>query len=540
MRFWLDSDPQRVWVQTDEGHFDLNKGSDWNGKDVSVDLKREGETLKAFIRAEKSPVHRVYIAWEVDTPADARVLGDHWERGYGDLEFRGIMPERVLPWYFFVTTGNGKHYAAGVKTGCNTFCSWQLTRDRLVLCIDVRNGGCGVLLNGRTLEAATMVCAEGKDGESVFAFARRYLALLCDNPLMPKQPMYGGNNWYYAYGNSSEGNIIEDSKLISSLATNNENRPWMFIDDGWQICRNVAFTGGPWHTGNYKFPDLPRLCDNMKKEGVKTGIWVRPLLSFEDFPRSWLLPRSRFAEPLLGGEYNAFMDPSIPEVINHIKNDITRIKSWGFDAIKHDYTTYDILGRWGFAMNAEMTNPGWHFADRFRTTMEIVLDLYHGMREAAGEDMLLLACNTISHASAGLAEVQRTGDDTSGRDWERTRKMGINTLAFRTVQHGLFYAADADCIGATLEVPWELNKQWLDLVARSGTPLLVSIDPRTATPEQKKDVTRAFTQASVVQDLAEPLDWLHTMCPSEFKLNGEYTRFHWDESGIRYEPGSKE
>ena len=527
MKFWPDNEPKRVWAQTSEGIIDLEKKDYWQGKDCHVWLTAGDNPMemKVSVTAEQSELMRVFVAWDMDVPASIRIMGDHWERGYGDLEFRGIVPERVLPWYFVAVTDNGYH-AAGVKTGCNAFCHWQLTRDGLVLCLDLRNGAMGVLLGGRVLEAATLVYVPDTGSETAFSYTRRLLKNLCTNPIMPKEPMYGGNNWYYAYGQSSATEIMEDTRLVSSLASNTFNRPWMFIDDGWQVCHNANFTGGPWHEGNYKFPDLPGLCNKMKAEGVKTGLWIRPLLNFCDFPTSWRLPQSRFLARELGGEYKTFMDPSIPDVLEWIKTDITRIRSWGFDAIKHDYTTYDILGRWGFDMSGEMTNPGWHFADRTRTTMEIILDLYRAIREAA-DSMLVLGCNTISHAAAGLCEVQRTGDDTSGREWERTRKMGVNTLAFRTAQHGLFYAADADCVGVTPNIPWHLNKQWLDLVARSGTPLLVSIDPKTATAEQKRDVAKAFDLASKEMQIAEPLDWLHTSCPSEYKLNGEYARFNW-------------
>ena len=537
MKSWFKNEPKRIYVQTSESNYDLEKGDHWSGSDCKVWLTPEKEDIKISLTAEKSKLMRAYITWDMATQASIRILGDHWERGYGDLEFRGIVPERVMPWYFIAESEVG-YLAAGVKTGCNAFCSWQVTRDSITLCLDVRNGGMGVELGGRILEAATVVC-QAAQSESFFGFTRQFLGQLCSNPIMPNEPMYGGNNWYYAYGWSSANEIMEDTRLVSSLASNTSNRPWMFIDDGWQICHNANFTGGPWHEGNYKFPDLPGLNNKMKSEGVKTGIWIRPLLNFSDFPVEWRLPQSRFLAKELGGEYKTFMDPSIPDVLEWIKTDIARIRSWGFDAIKHDYTTYDILGRWGFAMNGEMTNPDWHFADRTRTTMEIILGLYRAIREAA-DTMLVLGCNTISHAAAGLCEVQRTGDDTSGREWERTRKMGVNTLAFRTVQHGLFYAADADCVGVTPAIPWHLNKQWLDLVARSGTPLLVSIDPKTATPEQKRDVARAFELASVEQQIAQPLDWLHTSSPSEYMLNGEYARFNWDGDNITHSNRTEE
>lgn len=99
-------------------------------------------------------------------------------------------------------------------------------------------------------------------------------------------------------------------------------------------------------------------------------------------------------------------------------------------------------------MGAELTEGGWHFADRTLTNAEIILRLYRTLRAAAG-DTLLLGCNTVGHLGAGLFEIQRTGDDTSGRVWERTRRMGVNTLAFRLPQHGTFFASDPDCAAHT-------------------------------------------------------------------------------------------
>lgn len=114
-----------------------------------------------------------------------------------------------------------------------------------------------------------------------------------------------------------------------------------------------------------------------------------------------------------------------------------------------------------------MAKDGWAFADRSRTTAEIIIDHYRSIR-AGADDAVLIGCNTIGHLSAGIFDVTRTGDDTSGKEWDRVRKMGVNTLAFRMPQHGTFFAVDADCVGqtATNSIPWAKNQQWLDLLAQ--------------------------------------------------------------------------
>lgn len=200
--------------------------------------------------------------------------------------------------------------------------------------------------------------------------------------------------------------------------------------------------------------------------------------------------------------------------------------SWGFELIKHDYTSFDLLGRWGSGMGADLTDPGWHFADRSMTTAEVTLTLYRAIREAAGSG-LILGCNTFGHLAAGLFELQRTGDDTSGREFHRTRRMGVNTLAFRGPQHRAFFDLDADCAPITPQLPWDLSSRWLDVVARSGTALFVSPDPRALNTESKQAIRRAFATAATPHNIAEPLDWMETTTPGRWRIQGQTVAYDW-------------
>jgi len=180
-------------------------------------------------------------------------------------------------------------------------------------------------------------------------------------------------------------------------------------------------------------------------------------------------------------------------------------------------------------MAGNATTDGWAFADRSKTTAEVVRDFYSDLREAAGDQVLILGCNTIGHLAAGIFEMQRIGDDTSGQEWARTRKMGVNCLAFRAPQHGTFFAVDADCAGqvSSNSVPWAKNSQWLDLLARSGTPLFTSFPHETVTPEQETALRAALSAASAPQPLAEPLDWLSERAPSKWRLDEKEVTFSW-------------
>jgi len=200
-----------------------------------------------------------------------------------------------------------------------------------------------------------------------------------------------------------------------------------------------------------------------------------------------------------------------------VENIFRTLSGWGYELIKHDFTTVDIFGLWGFEMGSDLTHGKWHFHDRSKTTAEIILDLYRTIRRGAGDNTIIIGCNTVTHLSAGIFDIQRTGDDTSGLEWERTRKMGVNTLAFRMPQNGTFYAADADCVGMTGKVDWNLNREWLNVLAVSGTPLFLSVDPDIVTDEQKADLRKAFATFVNTPTEAIPTDWMETMCPETWE-----------------------
>ena len=535
--------PDAVHAVTDAGAFALMVSADgatWGASGVTVRLshdERGGLTVK--VSAPGVGLHRVRLHFAVRLPDGSAILGDAFERGYGDLEWRGFVPERRLFWYFAAWTPvTASGFGLGVETGAASLAHFTVDESGYTLTLDTQNGGSGVQLGQRELLAATVrgvECPPAASG-TTFALVQALCRALCPSPRLPTFSIYGGNNWYYAYGNSSHEQILRDAELMASLAPVGTNRPFMVIDDGWQVNSGQGAVGGGHHLhGNDRFPDMRSLARQMVERGTRPGIWIRPLVPDPGTARSRLLFADR-AAPSENGILPT-LDPTIPENVALISDDMRRLTAeWGYELVKHDFTTFDLFGRWGFAMTESYTRPGWYFADRSRTTAEIIRDLYGVIRDAAG-DSLVLGCNTVGHLGAGLFEFQRTGDDTSGRDWERTRKMGVNTLAHRMPQHGAFFAVDADCVGimhgedaviATGEpVPWSLNRQWLDLLARSGTPLFVSVDPDAVTDTIRVALKEAFALAAEPRPPAEPLDWQNTTCPRRWNMQGDERVYDW-------------
>ena len=487
----------------------------WDDGGVSVTISPAQDSVAVEL-ASSTAVRKLRLRWRGRLDAVRLLSGDAWERGYGDLEWRGFVPDRVMPWYVATSDGSATH-AYGVRTGAKALCYWEADPEGITLWADVRSGGAGVELGNRRLTVCEIVTRQGRRSESAFAALHAFCRQLCANPRLPAEPVYGHNDWYWAYGKNSAETVLADAQHIVDLSPALPNRPFAVIDDGWQPERGQAKSGvGTWDRGNEKFPDMPGLAAEIRRRGARPGIWIRPLLATADAPSTHRLARDR-----------NILDPTVPEVRQKIADDIGRVCGWGYQLIKHDYSTFDIFGRWGSTMGDTLTRDGWTFAGGpTRTTAEVIADLYRAIRTAAG-DALVIGCNTVSHLSAGLFEICRVGDDTSGREWARTRKMGVNTLAFRGAQHGAFYVADPDCVGVTTAIPWALNRQWLDLLARSGTMLFVSIAPDALGDDQRRDLRAALAFAARPQPLGEPLDWQQSSWPRRWKLMGSDVTYDW-------------
>jgi alpha-galactosidase len=85
----------------------------------------------------------------------------------------------------------------------------------------------------------------------------------------------------------------------------------------------------------------------------------------------------------------------------------------------------------------------------------------------------------------------------------------------------VFFDIDADCVGLTKAMPWSLNRQSLDLLARSGTPLLVLGAPDAVALEQRDALRQAFSSDVIQQLFCEPLDWLQTNEPEHWRFGSK-------------------
>ena len=117
-------------------------------------------------------------------------------------------------------------------------------------------------------------------------------------------------------------------------------------------------------------------------------------------------------------------------------------------------------------------------------------------------------------------------------------RMGVNTLAFRMPQHRTFFDCDADCYGDVGEIPWEYNRLWGELLAKSGTSFFFSVKPGLYTKEQNRWLAAILTEASKQEQIAEPLDWQNTIYPQKWRSGDTLLSYDWyQDIGLRVVAG---
>ncbi|HBN83628.1 MAG TPA: hypothetical protein DDZ89_07255, partial [Clostridiales bacterium] len=423
-------------------------------------------------------------------------------------------PEDPLPWYFMAYDGECTH-GYGVRTGCNAFCFWQVDTMGLSLWMDIRNGGDGVILK-EPLLCAEICQREGSMEENAFNASQAFCSIMCPKPNLPTRPIFGLNNWYYAYGHITRESVLHDALLCSELAIHCKHKPYMVIDEGWEIAKDDHYNGGPF-IPSQKMGDMTVLAEQIEKTGAIPGIWVRPMLTVEQFPEECYHPAKT------GEGKGRFLDVTNEDVLLYISAFISRLVEQGYKMIKHDFTCPDFMGS-GF-MTHRLAKSGWHFHDRSVTNAQILKNLYQVIQDAA-HDSYIIGCNTYNHLAAGIHQIQRSGVDTSGRVWEITRKNGINTMAFRLYQNNRFFRADADCPAFTEKVSPELNMRFLELACKSGAAIFASIKPDLLSKDYLIRARDAFTQADSPCGI-EPLDWQYTSCPARYSAQGKVLNYDW-------------
>ncbi|MCQ2404260.1 MAG: hypothetical protein MJ202_11135 [Lentisphaeria bacterium] len=496
--------PSQVLLEFEGGeHLFVKISSQLTWRDMALELQvhedDEGHpSLKVFAMAEKSEIRAIRLIWRHDTSVNCRFTGDAWNATQGECQWRGMDPLRVFPWYVLVRA-NEETVALGVKTQGAAFASWTLNPSQVTLTLDLRNGACGVQLDGRVLEAATVFYC--RYDRTPMAAARRFCGILSPDSITSNLPVYGILSKRTGEIPFTTEDILQECDLLAFYCNNLTNRPFQILDCGWQ---------------NEALADMTKLAGDILHRGVRPGLSLPLLHDNGAMPDECRLPHR-----------TNILDPSLPQVLEAVQAKVRQIADWGFELLRHTSSTQDCLN--GIYENLRAPAE-WSFADRKRTNAEILVDFYRAIKSAKG-DMLLYGEDVIGHLAAGLLHICRvTSADTA--DWLANRHNRINALAFRLCQNEKFFTLDTGTLDLATPRKWQEVKPLAELLSQSGTAFFVSLDKTNPlSAKAAKELSQNFFNASLgdITSLA-PTDWFNNTCPEQWTIGNTSKCYHWFEN----------
>ncbi|MCW7464713.1 alpha-galactosidase [Leptospira levettii] len=298
---------------------------------------------------------------------------------------------------------------------------------------------------------------------------------------LPKKVPTGWCSWYYYYTNIDQKTILDNLTKVREL-----NLPFEFfqIDDGYQ--KEI----GDWLIPNEKFPGGMRiLADEIKRVGLKPGIWLAPFLVrkksefFRKYPEAILKdqngkPVPALYNPLWGRGYTYALDITHPTALAYIEKVFTTIvKEWGYPYLKLDFLYAGLLP--GDVYNKTLSPQA-----RYQNALELI-------RKIVGKNTFLLGCGAPMLPSIGFFDGMRISCDVApfwnpeririflkDRNALCTKKALINDIT-RSSMHRHLWLNDPDCL-LVRKKKNKMNEAQTKLMASvmavSGGMLLVSDD----------------------------------------------------------------
>ena len=91
--------------------------------DASLRYEVQNDRVNVYLSAPTSHPKIVKLRWNAKIDREVRILGDAWERSYGDLGFTGLTTEKAHPWYFIMKHRDGTD-CVGVAVRPAALISW--------------------------------------------------------------------------------------------------------------------------------------------------------------------------------------------------------------------------------------------------------------------------------------------------------------------------------------------------------------------------------------------------------------------------------
>jgi hypothetical protein len=250
------------------------------------------------------------------------------------------------------------------------------------------------ILAGESINSTNIAVMDGNCPLTLLEVLGAKWKKLANKQLKPK--LTGWNSWDYFSGAVRSKDIFANCEACDKQFS--DKIDYFVIDEGYEP------RWGVWDA-NWKFPEgLDGYCDKIKKNGRKPGVWTAPLL-VNTYTDIYLNNPEWFAKTAEGEiatkaySYGpmAFLDVTHPGAEQFIRETFTRLKSYGFEYFKVDFTQE--------VLKAES------FHDKTAPIGSILRKAFSIIREAIGEESYLLACGAPYESVTGVVDACRTTGD---------------------------------------------------------------------------------------------------------------------------------
>jgi len=242
----------------------------------------------------------------------------------------------------------------------------------------------------------------------------------------------GWNSFDYYLNTERLQDIVENAVAIRSSPVLRDSMKWICVDSGWE------YRWGEYVAVEHRFPGgLPNLVKQLRKRGLKTGIWTAPLMV-----ERWSTRTTRWDPDALvqdgKGNFlavfndNCFLiDPTHPAGERYLRDLYTGLYKAGIRYFKCDFLEM------GFSHGRHRFKPHMSLTDVNRRVLEII-------RKAIGPKSFLIACIEAPEAAVGICDAIRISGDMHNL-WACAQYSALNT-AWRWWMHGRLFWNDPDMI----------------------------------------------------------------------------------------------
>ncbi len=352
----------------------------------------------------------------------------------------------------------------------------------------------------------------------------------------------GWCSWYHFY-TAVTAQDVENNLARIAAAQDNLPIELVQIDDGFET------QVGDWFSFKPTFPDgLSPLSEKIKQQGLIPGLWLAPFIVhpasrlMQEHPE-WMLRSKKGRAVNAGFVWNRLdtaLDLTIPDALEYACRVVdTAVHQWGFPYLKLDFL-------YAAALKGCYTDATKTRAQVMRLGME-------ALRQAVGNETILLGCGAPLGSMLGLVDAMRIGPDVSG-EWAPafhgisaifrdepsmpSARNSIRNILTRASMDHKWWVNDPDCLLLRPDTRLTLAevRSLATAIAMTGGSLLLSDDLPVLSSERLR-IAEALIP--IINEPPRMIDWFSSEMPSRIRLDMVETeswhilaRFNWADQPV--------